>query len=84
MKSTALGIDLDKSIFKLHVLDWEGAVFLQKKVRRGALLTTLGRLKSCLIGMVACPTSHFWAREIAALRYDVRLIPRAFVKPYVK
>jgi Transposase len=57
---------------------------LQKKLRRSAVLDVLGKLEPCLIGMEACATSHFWAREIAALGHDVRLIPPAYVKPYVK
>jgi len=84
MEITALGIDLAKSVFQLHGVDRDGAVVLQKKVRRAALRDVLGRLGPCLIGMEACPTSHFWAREIAALGHDVRLIPPAYVKPYVK
>ena len=84
MEITTLGIDLAKSVFQLHGVDEDGAVVLQRKVRRAALLDILGRLEPCLIGMEACPTSHFWAREIAALGHDVRLIPPAYVKPYVK
>lgn len=84
MEITTLGIDLAKSVFQLHGVDADGAVVLQKKLRRGAVLDFLGRLESCLIGMEACPTSHFWAREIAALGHEVRLIPPAYVKPYVK
>ena len=84
MEITTLGIDLAKSVFQLHGVDEDGAVVLQKKVRRGGLLTILGQLEPCLIGMESCPTSHFWAREIAALGHEVRLIPPAYVKPYVK
>jgi transposase len=84
MAITTLGIDLAKSVFQLHGVDADGAVALQKKLRRGAVLDFLGRLEPCLIGMEACPTSHFWAREIAALGHEVRLIPPAYVKPYVK
>ena len=84
MEITTLGIDLAKSVFQLHGVDRDGAIVLQKKVRRGALLDVLSRLEPCLIGMEACPSSHFWAREIAALGHDVRLIPPAYVKPYVK
>lgn len=59
MKTTALGIDLAKSILKFHGLDQDGAVLLRKNVRRSALRTTLGPLEPCLTGMVACPTWHF-------------------------
>ena len=84
MEITTLGIDLAKSVFQLHGVDQDGVVVLQKKLRRGAVLDFLGKLEPCLLGMEACPTSHFWAREIAALGHDVRLIPPAYVKPYVK
>lgn len=84
MEITTLGIDLAKAVFQLHGVDGSGAIVVQKKLRRNALLNFLGGLEPCLIGMEACPTSHFWAREIAALGHDVRLIPSAYVKPYVK
>jgi transposase len=84
MEITTLGMDLAKSLFQLHGVDADGAVVLQKKLRRSAVLDFLGKLEPCLIGIEACPTSHFWAREIAALGHDVRLIPPAYVKPYVK
>ena len=84
MTITTLGIDLAKSVFQLHGVDADGAVVLQAKLRRGAVLDFLGKLDPCLIGMEACATSHYWAREIAALGHDVRLIPPAYVKPYVK
>ncbi len=84
MQITTLGIDLAKSVFQLHGVDADGAVVLQKKLRRGAVLDFLGKLGPCLVGMEACATSHYWAREITALGHDVRLIPPAYVKPYVK
>ena len=84
MDITTLGIDLAKSVFQLHGIDTHGAVVLQKKLRRGAVLNFLSKPEPCLIGMEASATSHHWAREIAALGHDVRLIPPAYVKPYVK
>ena len=84
MQITTLGIDLAKSVFQLHGVDADGAVVLRKKLRRGAVLDFLGQLKPCLVGLEACATSHHWAREIAALGHEVRLIPPAYVKPYVK
>lgn len=84
MQITTLGIDLAKSVFQLHGVDADGAVVLQKKLRRSAVLAFLGQLQPCLIGLEACATSHHWAREITALGHDVRLIPPAYVKPYVK
>ena len=84
MEIRTLGIDLAKSVFQLHGVDAEGAVVLRKKLRRGDVLDVLRGLPPCLIGMEACASSHHWAREIASLGHDVRLIPPAYVKPYVK
>lgn len=84
MDITTLGIDLAKSVFQLHGVDAGGTIVLQKKLRRGAVLNFLSKLEPCLIGIEACATSHYWAREIAALGHEVRLIPPAYVKPYVK
>jgi len=84
MDITTLGIDIAKSVFQLHGVDADGVVVLQKKLRRGAVLDFLGETGTCLIGIEACATSHHWAREIANLGHEVRLIPQAYVKPYVK
>jgi len=84
MDITTIGIDLAKSVFQLHGVDGEGSVVVKKKLRRGAVLDFLQDLPPCLIGMEACATSHHWAREIGALGHEVRLIPPAYVKPYVK
>ena len=84
MNVTTIGIDLAKSVFQLHGVDAQGAVVFRKKLRRGAVLDFLRDLPVCLIGLEACATAHFWAREIGALGHEVRLIPPAYVKPYVK
>ena len=84
MNITTIGIDLAKSVFQLHGVDADGEVVLRKKLRRSSVLDFLRDLPTCLIGLEACATSHFWAREIGALGHEVRLIPPAYVKPYVK
>jgi transposase len=84
MEIRTLGIDLAKSVFQLHGVDEEGVIAVRKKLRRAAVLDFLRTLPPCLIGMEACASSHHWAREIAALGHEVRLIPPAYVKPYVK
>lgn len=84
MEIRTLGIDLAKSVFQLHGVNAEGAAVLRKKLRRGAVLSFLRDLPPCLIGMEACASSHHWAREITAIGHEVRLIPPAYVKPYVK
>ena len=84
MTVTTIGIDLAKSVFQLHGVDDAGTVVIRRKLRRSAVLTFLRDLPPCLIGMEACATAHFWAREIGGLGHEVRLIPPAYVKPYVQ
>lgn len=84
MRITTLGIDLAKSVFQLHGVDDAGVVVLRRKLRRAALLAFLSELPACRIGMEACASAHDWARRISAMGHDVRLIPPAYVKPYVK
>ena len=84
MEITTIGLDLAKSVFPLHAADADGAVVWRKKVRRGALLETLAQVPACLIGMEACATAHHWAREISALGHEVRLMPPAYVKAYLR
>lgn len=84
MEITTIGLDLAKSVFQLHAVDRYGAVVWRKQLRRAALLDVLAKVPACLIGMEACATSHYWAREISALGHEVRLMPPAYVKAYLR
>jgi transposase len=81
---TTIGLDLAKNIFQIHGVDAAGNVLLRKQLRRGDVLRFFGGLSPCLVGMEACATAHHWARELAKLGHTVRLMPPAYVKPYVK
>lgn len=84
MDICTIGLDLAKSIFQVHGVDALGQVVVRKALRRSQVLPFFSKLPPCLIGMEACGTSHHWARELTALGHDVRLMPPAYVKPYVK
>jgi transposase len=84
MKITTIGLDIAKNIFQVHGIDDEGHAVLRRKIRRDRLLALLGEFGPCLIGMEACATAHHWARELAALGHEVKLMPPAYVKAYVK
>ena len=84
MQITTIGLDIAKNLFQLHGVDSEGQVVLRQKIRRDKLLEVLGGLEPCLVGIEACATAHHWAREIAALGYEVHLMPPTYVKAYVK
>jgi transposase len=80
MHVTTVGLDLAKHAFQVHGIDQDGQVLIRRQLRRGELISFFGRLPPCLIGMEACSTAHFWARELAALGHEVRLMPAAYVK----
>lgn len=84
MNVTTLGIDLAKSVFQLHGVNEHGKVVLRKQLRRKDLLAFFVQLPPCRIGMEACGSAHYWARELQALGHDVCLMAPQFVKPYVK
>src|SRR6476660_169025 len=84
MEITTIGLDLAKSVFQVHGVDATGQVVIRRSLRRSQMMPFFARLPSCLIGMEACGTSHFWARELIKLGHQVRLMPPAYVKPYVK
>ena len=84
MKLATIGLDIAKNVFQVHGVDEEGRVVLRRKVRREQLLTLFAGLDRCLVGMEACATAHHWARQLGALGHEVRLMPPAYVKAYVK
>lgn len=84
MEITTIGLDLAKSVFQLHAVNADGTVVWRQKLRRSALLQELAKVPPCLIGMEACATAHYWAREISALGHQVRLMPPAYVKAYLR
>lgn len=81
---TTVGIDLAKTVFQVHAIDASGRVVVSKAVRRTAFLPLLSKIRPCLIGLEACASSHHWARELSRLGHQVRLIPPAYVKAYVR
>ena len=83
-KIITVGLDLAKSIFQVHGIAENGKVLVRRTLRRSQVLPFFRSLPSCLVGMEACASAHYWAREIAALGHYVRMMPPAYVKPYVK
>ena len=81
---TTIGLDIAKSVFQVHGIDAEGNVILRRQLKRRYVLTFFRKLPPCLVGIEACASSHHWSRELQALGHTVRLIPPAYVKPYVK
>ncbi len=83
-KVTTIGLDLAKSVFQVHGVDGSGKVVIRRQLKRRQVLAFFEKLPPCLVGMEACASSHYWAREIAALGHEVRMMPARYVKPYVK
>src|SRR5438093_12455854 len=81
---TAIGLDIAKSVFQVHGIDAEGKVLIRRQLKRRYVLAFFQKLQPCLIGIEACASSHYWSRELGALGHTVRLMPAAYVKPYVK
>ena len=78
---STIGLDIAKNVFQAHGIDEIGEVVIRRQLRRRQVLAFFGRLSPCLIGMEACATSHHWARELAKLGHEVRLMPPRNVKP---
>lgn len=81
---TTIGLDLAKNVFQIHAADETGNPLLKKRLRRGQLFGFFAGLSPCLVGMEACGSAHYWARELQSLGHEVRLIAPQFVKPFVK
>jgi transposase len=81
MEITTVGLDLAKSVFQVHAINGVGEVVVRRALRRAQMIPFFSKLAPCLIGIEACGTSHYWARELVHL---LRLMPPAYVKPYVK
>ena len=79
-----IGLDIAKSVFQVHGVDADGQVLIRRKLKRRYVLAFFQKVPSCLVGMEACATSHHWSRELQALGHRVRLMPPAYVRPYVK
>jgi transposase len=83
-QATTIGLDLAKNVLQVHGIDAAGKVVLRRKLRRAAVLEFFTALPPALVGMEACGGAHYWARELTRLGHTVRLMPPAYVKPYVK
>ena len=82
--TTTVGLDIAKSVFQVHGVDADGNVVVRRQLKRRYVLTFFQKLPPCLVGIEACASSHYWSRELQALGHTVRLMPPAYVKPYVK
>jgi transposase len=81
---TTIGLDIAKSVFQVHGIDAGGNVVIRRQLKRRYVLAFFQKLPPCVVGIEACATSHHWSRELTALGHTVRLMPPAYVKPYVK
>lgn len=81
---TTIGLDIAKNVFQVHGVDAAGQAVVRQRLTRGRMLKFFAKQPPCLIGIEACASSHYWARELVALGHDVKLMPAQYVKPYVK
>lgn len=79
-----IGLDIAKSVFQVHGVDAAGEVVVRRQVRRPQMLQFFAKQPACLVGIEACASAHYWARELSRLGHQVKLMPPSYVKPYVK
>jgi transposase len=79
-----IGLDIAKSVFQVHGVDASGQIAVRRQLKRRHVLAFFQKLRPCLVGIEACASAHHWSRELQALGHTVRLMPPAYVKPYVK
>src|ERR1700731_473434 len=84
MQITTIGLDIAKNVFQVHGIDAAEKVVVRKQLRRGQVLKFFASLQPCLVGMEACASAHYWARELTKLGHEVRLMPAKDVKAYLK
>jgi transposase len=82
--TATVGLDIAKLVFQVHGVDAAGNVVVRRQLKRRYVLTFFQKLPPCLVGIEACATSHHWSRELRAIGHTVRLMPPAYVEPYVK
>jgi transposase len=81
IKASTIGLDLAKNVFQVHGISDDGTVVIRRRLRRAEVVPFFSRLPPCLVGMEACATSHYWARELGRLGHEIRMIPPRYVKP---
>src|SRR5258707_4260931 len=84
MQITTIGLDIAKNVFQVHCIDAAEKVVVRKQVRRAKVMKFFEASRPCLVGMEACATAHYWARELTKLGHEIRLMPAKDVKAYVK
>ena len=84
MQITTIGLDIAKNVFQVHGIDGDEEIVVRKQLRRSQVIRFFQELAPCLVGIEACATAHYWARELANLGHEVRLMPAKDVKAYVR
>src|SRR6266446_7500421 len=84
MQITTIGLDIAKNVFQVHGIDAAEKVVVRKQLRRSKVIAFFEALPPCLVGMEACASAHYWARELRKLVHEVCLMPAKDVKAYVK